>query len=99
MQRIMASRKPVPSITVSSWRVGQEAVKKVLQSMKYGGRQSSRQEKDENRSFSKKSSGSEDEEDLEDVPEDEGQSKESEIQTAERSEEQRSGDFCRGFIY
>ncbi|XP_065067788.1 centrosome-associated protein 350-like [Rhopilema esculentum] len=34
MQRIVAAQKPVPSISTTSWRVGQEAVKKVMQAMK-----------------------------------------------------------------
>ena len=34
MQRIISQRKPVASITTTSWRVGQEAVKKVLEAMK-----------------------------------------------------------------
>lgn len=40
MQRIVSHRKPVPSITASSWRIGQEAVKKVLETMKETKKQS-----------------------------------------------------------
>ena len=93
MQRIISHRKPVPSITASSWRVGQEAVKKVLQSMKESKKHpltSKEGVDDENGRSAERSSereGSESDRDSEGM----GQSKESEVQTTERSDERKSG--------
>ena len=89
MQRIVASRRPVPSITARSWRVGQEAVKKVLQAMKASKKESPVKSEDEGHSteiLSKKENGPE-ESDSDHGSERGGQSKKSTSQVTESSDE------------
>ena len=94
MQRIVAHRRPVPSITARSWRVGQEAVKKVLQSMKESKKQSLIKIEGDDKEAERlhKKDNEHEESDNDHINDGREKSRESETQTTERSDEQKSGD-------
>lgn len=102
MQRIVAHRKPVPSITVSSWRIGQEAVKKVLGSMKETKMPTSKEEDQSGQGerVSKGSSemdGTEDEK-MEGNIEKDREFTKSDKQSIEKSDQRKTGDFGINFF-